>query len=505
VTSAIALAGSCSNEVTAPADLGTLSFVIVSGNGQSGVVGTELPQPLVIKATTPQGAAIADLTVNFRVTSGGGSVFAGSASTNNQGIAKDYWTLGTSIAVGQTVEVRAVLANGNKRVFGVFTATPLPGPATQFAINDGNNQTARVGTAVAIPPSVVVKDQYNNPAAGTTVTFVAASGGGSVTGGNTTADAIGIARVGSWTLGADMNTLTATASGLPSSPVTFTATGLYWLTQTAMPTARNRLGVAAINGILYAVGGNNSSGVPVATVEAYSPATETWTTKAPMPTERFDFGVTAINGILYAVGGFNNNGYLMTVEAYDPATDAWTTKAPMPSARSALGVTAINGILYAVGGFNNVPLGTVEAYDHATDTWTTRASMLSHRYFLGVAEINGILYAAGGADPSSLSGAVETYEPASNTWTEATESMLTARSLFGIVAMNDTLYAVGGYNSGPLATVEAFDPTTGIWTAKPSMSIARSGLGAAAINGIVYAVGGTGISSALVTVESYVP
>jgi hypothetical protein len=83
--------------------------------------------------------------------------------------------------------------------------------------------------------------------------------------------------------------------------------------------------------------------------------------------------------------------------------------------------------------------------------------------------------------------------------------MLTARSLFGIVAMNDTLYAVGGYNSGPLATVEAFDPTTGIWTAKPSMSIARSGLGAAAINGIVYAVGGTGISSALVTVESYVP
>lgn len=78
------------------------------------MVGTELPNALQIMATDSKGKAVSDLTVNFRVTSGGGSVFAGAASTDNKGIAQDYWTLGTSAAEAQTVEVRAVLSNGQR-------------------------------------------------------------------------------------------------------------------------------------------------------------------------------------------------------------------------------------------------------------------------------------------------------------------------------------------------------------------------------------------------------
>src|SRR3989449_4932087 len=98
---------------------------------------------------------------------------------------------------------------------------------TLFRSNAGDGQSATTGTAVASPPSVIVRDASNNPVQGVGVTFAPASGGGSITGAEQTTNASGIATVGSWTLGttAGTNTLTATAAGLAGSPVTFTATG----------------------------------------------------------------------------------------------------------------------------------------------------------------------------------------------------------------------------------------------------------------------------------------
>lgn len=43
--SILLLAWGCAQEATEPGEAGTLSFLVVSGDGQSGAVGTELPQP----------------------------------------------------------------------------------------------------------------------------------------------------------------------------------------------------------------------------------------------------------------------------------------------------------------------------------------------------------------------------------------------------------------------------------------------------------------------------
>ncbi len=69
-----------------------------------------------------------------------------------------------------------------------------------------------------------------------------------------------------------------------------------------MPPARSGLGVSVVNGLLYAVGGHNTSvvGQAFATVEAYEPTTNAWTTKAPMPAADYWFGVGVVNGVLYA-------------------------------------------------------------------------------------------------------------------------------------------------------------------------------------------------------------
>ncbi len=69
--------------------------------------------------------------------------------------------------------------------------------AYSIAITAGNNQSATVGTAVAIPPSVTIMDG-TKPAINVSVTFAVASGRGTINGANATTNTRGIATVGSW-------------------------------------------------------------------------------------------------------------------------------------------------------------------------------------------------------------------------------------------------------------------------------------------------------------------
>ncbi len=73
---------------------------------------------------------------------------------------------------------------------------------------------------------------------------------------------------------------------IPGSDQVIASSGT-WATKASMPTPRFGVGAGVVNGILYAVGGSNSSSLALGTVEAYNPATDTWTTGlASMPTPR---------------------------------------------------------------------------------------------------------------------------------------------------------------------------------------------------------------------------
>lgn len=89
-----------------------------------------------------------------------------------------------------------------------------------LAIAAGNGQTAVEGTAVAVAPSVLLRDAFGSPFGGQVVTFDA--GTGSVTGGAPMTSLGGIGTVGSWILGAaGPQSLSASALG---RSVVFTAT-----------------------------------------------------------------------------------------------------------------------------------------------------------------------------------------------------------------------------------------------------------------------------------------
>ena len=100
---------------------------------------------------------------------------------------------------------------------------PQPTPAQVVAVTGAAAQTATVGTAVPIVPTVRVVSNQGQPMAGVTVAFTV-TGGGSIGAASAQTNAEGIASPGSWTLGptAGANTLVATVGTLSA---TFTATG----------------------------------------------------------------------------------------------------------------------------------------------------------------------------------------------------------------------------------------------------------------------------------------
>ena len=64
-----------------------------------------------------------------------------------------------------------------------------------------------------------------------------------------------------------------------------------WASKALMHVARSNLGVAVVDGKIYAIGGVIDNGAVTGANEEYDPAMDTWTFRKPMPTPRSDFCV----------------------------------------------------------------------------------------------------------------------------------------------------------------------------------------------------------------------
>jgi hypothetical protein len=85
-------------------DLGTPdSISILSGNNQYARHGTTLPDPLVVKVKTAEGAGVPGVAVTFTPTQGGGVVSTTSEVTDGTGRASTQLTLGTSNGINRVM------------------------------------------------------------------------------------------------------------------------------------------------------------------------------------------------------------------------------------------------------------------------------------------------------------------------------------------------------------------------------------------------------------------
>lgn len=165
------------------------------------------------------GAPVPGAVVTLSASGSGNTLTQPAAPAGADGVA--VGNLSSSVA--GTKDVMATV-NGAVQITQTAQVFVAIAPATRIELFEGDDQNARSGDPVPVPPAVRVLDAAGRPVAGFGVTFVVTRGGGSVTGASQITNANGIARVGSWTLGSPgQNTLEARAGSLSGSPVVFEA------------------------------------------------------------------------------------------------------------------------------------------------------------------------------------------------------------------------------------------------------------------------------------------
>jgi hypothetical protein len=116
-----------------------------------------------------------------------------------------------------------------------------------------------------------------------------------------------------------------------------------------MSEARGSLAVAALNNLIFAIGGGCASdGGPMhnhESVEIFDPNLNTWTAGPNMAYARFTTACAALGGALYVGGGFNGTQYLNSVEMLDPRVGKWMPVRMLPQQALAVGKLYCTGFI----------------------------------------------------------------------------------------------------------------------------------------------------------------
>ncbi|VDL80224.1 unnamed protein product [Nippostrongylus brasiliensis] len=155
------------------------------------------------------------------------------------------------------------------------------------------------------------------------------------------------------------------------------------------------LGVTALNGIIYAVGGLDST-QRNCVAEMLDPRQGEWISLQSMMNRRYCFGLAAVNGLLYAAGGYDGSHILNSVEVYDPRACRWTTAQPMPKERWQAEAAVFRDQIVVVGGCDENEIDLPSAEMLTDNGWTFLPEMSVPRRFLGVVGVGGSLFAFGG-------------------------------------------------------------------------------------------------------------
>jgi N-acetylneuraminic acid mutarotase len=281
-----------------------------------------------------------------------------------------------------------------------------------------------------------------------------------------------------------------------------------WVQKAPMQQARGELGVATVNGKIYAIGGTTTegrwpyTGGIVATNEEYDPATNGWTFKQSMPTPRKNFGIAVYENKIYCIGGeeiYKNESRapLTNVnEVYDPATDTWETKEPMPTPRSDLRANVVNGKIYLIAGHDpNVhfkPGASThnEVYDPLTDSWSTKQPITDPIGNYGSAVFGDKIYLMGGYAevPWPRFDLNQIYDTTNDSWSYGTPLPEDFASAICVVTTGymapKQIYVFGEKN------VLSYNPNNDTWTSGADIPTGRGGSGVAVVNDFIYVIGG---------------
>lgn len=280
------------------------------------------------------------------------------------------------------------------------------------------------------------------------------------------------------------------------------AGGLTWDTGvTSLPQIEQDAAVATgEDGRIYVFGGNRSTS-DFNTTYIYDPKTNVWTQGANMPTTREGTqAVTLPDGRIAVLGGgtgcsgSNPCSYgtvYATVEVYTPASNTWSMLAPMQVPRYRFAAVLYKGRIIAIGGADaGVTLSSVEAYDPATNTWGYLAALpQAEEAPAAVVDRQGDIDVVGGFD-AQVYNTLFIYN--GSVWRRGPSLPQATGSAGAVLGLDGRVFVIGGYASSYLSTVQAYNPATTNWSLDTSLPVATCCMGViVAPSGLTYAIGGS--------------
>jgi parallel beta-helix repeat protein len=200
-------------------------IILISGDGQSGVVDTPLPAPLVVEVRDQLGNPVPDANVWFNVTLGSGTLNPSNPiKTDSNGRAQVNLRLGTS--TGTNTVTAEIAGGGISQV--LFIEFGIPDAPYDIMIISGDGQTGSVNSPLAEPLVIEVHDRFGNTISNADVWFNVTLGGGSLDILNPISTDIDGRAMANLTLGtqAQINSVIAEISSNGIDWVLFSATGL---------------------------------------------------------------------------------------------------------------------------------------------------------------------------------------------------------------------------------------------------------------------------------------
>jgi hypothetical protein len=486
---------------------------MVSGDGQNGVIGQPLADPLVVVVKDENGNGVPGVEVQWAA-AGGGSVSSSVVETGSNGQASVQRTLGP--AIGQQTTTATVAELQGSLVSFVSTAR---------ATNEGgivittNPPVAALSGEVFDPaaqPVVNVSDASGNPLSNVTVT-ASVTGGGTLEGSRTaTTDAagnaafgdLGISGTGSNVLEFTSGTSSVSSSPIDVSPLASQATSGSWgpLVQwDIVPLHMNLLP----SGKIFAWGKTDvadTMGMPRVWDPAQGPPTS-----APMIHVNemlFCAGHTLLaDGTLMIAGGHHMDDAGIKVTYFYGPTGAWTRGPDMFNGRWYPTLTVLpNGDVLSMAGRNEggIVVRTPELWNGASWTPLTGAGLLEIPYYpRNFVAPNGLIFYAGERIMSrwfNVTGA--------GSWSDGPTHIWQFNRDYGTAAMYEPgkiLYAGGGGDPNwpsagdrrsptPTATAEKIDlnQPSASWQSAGNMSVPRRHLNSTILpDGQVLITGGT--------------
>ena len=194
-----------------------------------------------------------------------------------------------------------------------------------------------------------------------------------------------------------------TAAGMPLRSAFVLEAGS-WRALPRLPFPRAAAGAGVAGGKIVLAGGVTAAGRLARNALSFDLRTKRWSVVVG-PRAREHLGVTALGGTVYAIGGrtagLDTN--LLHFESYRPGAKRWTRLAPVPDPRGGTGAAALLGHVVSAGG--EEPAGTIAevlAYSIADRRWIRLEDLATPRHGIGMAALGGRIFVIGGGPEPGL-------------------------------------------------------------------------------------------------------